>query len=668
MAILLLGFLSGCSLRGLPSEASAAAKRGVLDLSGWQFRSDGNVALNGDWDFFWEQLLDPGQVEAALKPDQERIQLPHTWNGYLVNGRQLSGFGCATFHLKVMLPSDSGLLALEIPTIRTAYKLWINGQEMGSSGTVGMDKQSSAPGYFPRVVYFHTEESAADITLQVSNFDHRSGGIWKQIWLGDAQKLTESYHRQLILDALFIGSLLFMGLYHLGLFLMRFKESGALYFALFCLMSGVRAMFVGEGTVFLLLPHLPWLTGIRIEYLCYYLSVPLIIMFFRGIYPQEFKLRYVRWIQWTGLLFALFVLCTPASLFSYTIPVYQAITLAVCLFCIRCVVETVRNKRDGALYVLTGVIVYAVTVVIDMMYLNEYIAKGNISMFGLFYCIFMISFIISLKSFRAFAAVETLSRQLRELNMGLEHRIKERTAELERSNRSLEKMNEDLGRLEKSRRHLLSNISHDLGTPMTLIQGYVEALIDKVVVAPEQQEKYLRLILTRINGLNRLITDLFQLSKLEARQIDFAMQEMGVEEFVQYYRDRYEIEVRNAGLTFSMQAHIQTSAAAGQKYAVYIDIDRIDQVLTNIIYNAIKHTPAGGSIALQILVDRASLVMKVQDNGSGIDPDELSLHLRPLLQKGQVPQFRRRRQRAWARYRQGNRRIPRRTHLGGKQA
>ncbi|WP_425436338.1 sensor histidine kinase [Paenibacillus rigui] len=102
------------------------------------------------------------------------------------------------------------------------------------------------------------------------------------------------------------------------------------------------------------------------------------------------------------------------------------------------------------------------------------------------------------------------------------------------------------------------------------------------------------------------------------------MQEMTIDDFVQYYRDRYELEVRNAGLSFSLQAYLHAVPELRQSgHVIYIDIDRIDQVLTNIIYNAIKHTPAGGAIVLQILTDSSSLVMKVQDNGSGIDPDDL---------------------------------------------
>lgn len=621
-AILLL---SGCSKEMTSQRAIPQAEEGVLDLRSWEFDKDGSVTLNGNWDFYWNQLLDPAQ--AALSGEEgtvpDRLQLPSPWNGHLVNGELLSGGGFATFHLKLLTKPTDHILAIELPSIRTAYKLWINGEEVATEGKVGMNPESSRPGYKPQVVYFKSPGTTIHVVLQVSNYSHRVGGIWSELTLGEASQVTSDHNNQMGLDLMLIGSLLLMGMYHFGLFLIRFKERGSLYFSLFCIAVGIRAMYVGEGAALQIFPSIPWECGLRIEYYCFYLGLPLAVMFCRSLYPHEIRRAFVIGTQVMGILFSLVVTLLPPEKFTFTTQAYQIITIVVCMYVLIGIVRALLHGREGAWFALFGGVVYGFTVIVDILYYNQWIHIGDVSSFGLFFFIFMTSFIISLKSFKAFASVETLSRQLRELNMGLEHRIKERTAELQRSNRRLEKMNEDLGRLETSRRHLLSNISHDLGTPMTLIQGYVEALIDRVVVDPDQQDKYLRLILGRITGLNRLIADLFQLSKLEARQIDFAMQEMAIEDVIGYYSDRYDLEVKNAGLRFHVQAPVLAYEGRDRSGSVFIDIDRIDQVLTNIIYNAIKHTPVGGFIQLQMAIEGQALVMRVQDNGSGIDPEDL---------------------------------------------
>ncbi|WP_079911128.1 cell wall metabolism sensor histidine kinase WalK [Paenibacillus sp. 32352] len=621
-AILLL---SGCGKDETVKRLQPLAVDGVMDLRSWQFEQDGGVELNGDWDFYWRQLVDPQEAASNgyLRQVPDRLKLPAAWNGHWVNGEALSGIGYATFHLKLLTQPTDRILAVEMPSIRTAYTLWINGERLAQAGKVGVSPEEGEPGYRPQVVYFKPASTTLDIVLQVSNYDHRLGGIWNELKLGEASQITTSHNNHMGLDLMLVGSLLLMGLYHFGLFLIRFKERGSLYFSLFCLLIGIRATYVGEGAALQMFPSVSWECGLRIEYLCYYLALPLAVMFCRSLYPQEIMRFFVVGTQVIGAVFSVVVIILPPKQFTFTTQPYQVITVLVCVYVLTGIVRALLRGREGAWFALLGGIVYAITVCIDILYYNQWIHLGNISSFGLFFFIFMTSFIISLKSFKAFASVETLSRQLRELNMGLEHRIKERTAELQRSNRRLEKMNEDLGRLETSRRHLLSNISHDLGTPMTLIQGYVEALIDRVVVDPDQQEKYLRLILGRITGLNRLIADLFQLSKLEARQIDFSMQEMAIEDVIHFYSDRYDLEVKNAGLHFSVQAPIPASEERNKTGSVFIDIDRIDQVLTNIIYNAIKHTPVGGFIQLQMAIEGQALVMRVQDNGSGIDPEDL---------------------------------------------
>lgn len=92
---------------------------------------------------------------------------------------------------------------------------------------------------------------------------------------------------------------------------------------------------------------------------------------------------------------------------------------------------------------------------------------------------------------------------------------------MEYSNKELEKAFTDLSRMELSRKRLFANISHDLRTPLTLIQGYAEAIQDGVVSSKEYQHKYLKLIQNKIIGLTRLTDELFELSQLESRNKKF---------------------------------------------------------------------------------------------------------------------------------------------------
>lgn len=212
------------------------------------------------------------------------------------------------------------------------------------------------------------------------------------------------------------------------------------------------------------------------------------------------------------------------------------------------------------------------------------------------------------------------------------------------------KVEEDLLRIEKSRRHLLTNISHELRTPITSIQGYLEAMLDGVVAEPLRQWKYLKIIHSRVLALNRLIQDLFQLTQLESRQIAFNLYQIPVNNLLEHIYEKYEVDVKNAGLNFAFE----NQALCESSVRVAVDPDRIEQVFANLIFNAIKHTPPGGSIAIgyEITADatqpsaiqgnlttdvniakniiseeqtRQNVLIKIKDTGSGIPQEDLPL-------------------------------------------
>ncbi|UUZ82328.1 hypothetical protein LJK88_49425 [Paenibacillus sp. P26] len=623
LLLVLAAVISGCQIRGtVSSEDDPRAVDGVLDLRGYAFGQKDIVTLNGMWDFYWRWPLTPGK----LQPIPRRAFIcpyPNPGTRCSRGCRTIPAAGYATYHLRILLDKQTPELAVKMPTIRTAYRMWVNDMPVAAVGVVGTSPEVSVPQYAPKLIPLETEgDETVDFTLQISNYDHRLGGMWTPLLLGTEEQMERQNRNMLAVDLLVTGSLISMGLHHIGLFVLRRKEKGSLYFAVFCLLLGVRALFVKESAIYSFVQDFPWLPALRIEYSRFFLAVPAVVMFVQSLYPAEVHRLPVRIVQGLAPLFEVLLFVLPAPYFTYEAPAYQMITILAAGYLIFCLWRALLRRREGTLFAAIGSGVYAATIILDILYYNELIRFGEVSSYGLLICVFMTSFILSSKSAKAFMAVETLSRQMRELNQNLEHKIRERTAELERTNTSLERMNEDLARLETSRRHLLSNISHDLGTPMTLIQGYVEAPLDGVVTRPEQQQKYLKLIYNRTTGLNRLISDLFQLSKLEARRLNFDIQPMTTDEFIRYFGDLYEVEVSNAGcaLRKSPPRSLPKDVPPG---IVRIDVDRIDQVLTNIIFNAVKHTPQGGLIQLYMIVDEHSLVVQVQDNGSGIDPEDL---------------------------------------------
>jgi signal transduction histidine kinase len=227
--------------------------------------------------------------------------------------------------------------------------------------------------------------------------------------------------------------------------------------------------------------------------------------------------------------------------------------------------------------------------------------------------------------------VQLLNERLQELNRGLEAGIAERMNELRQTNEHLAQQAAEIARIDGARRQLLSNISHELRTPMTSIRGYVEALLDNVIESPSEQRHYLRLILNKMIGLGRLISDLFELSKLESGHPDLQFRSLPARLFLERTREKYELDVVGSGLHFEWEDG--EIAALPDKTSVVLDTERIDQVLTNLIANAVRSTPPGGTIRLKFLTQWGQrggepepvreLVVQVEDTGAGIDEGDL---------------------------------------------
>jgi signal transduction histidine kinase len=151
--------------------------------------------------------------------------------------------------------------------------------------------------------------------------------------------------------------------------------------------------------------------------------------------------------------------------------------------------------------------------------------------------------------------------------------------------------NDNLRHMENLRLQLIQDITHELRTPMTTVQGYLEALLDGIV---RPDEKYLRMIHNRFQTMNRLINDLFQLDKLKSNQVSFQPADLRIGEWLEDICGKYAVDASSRGI--GLQA--VSSQYAGQT-VVRADPLRIDQVLANLIYNAMRFSPEGAAIRIE---------------------------------------------------------------------
>lgn len=175
---------------------------------------------------------------------------------------------------------------------------------------------------------------------------------------------------------------------------------------------------------------------------------------------------------------------------------------------------------------------------------------------------------------------------------------------------------EQLRQADAARREMVANISHDLRTPLASLQGYLETLAMKEdSFTAEEKRKYLDLAMRQSERLNRLITELFELTMLDSTGTRLNFEPFSLPELVQDVAQKFrpQAERRRMTLELDMPANAPFVRA---------DIGLIERVLENLIENAIKYTPEGGKVSLSLLPGAGWIEARVADNGPGIPESE----------------------------------------------
>lgn len=176
-------------------------------------------------------------------------------------------------------------------------------------------------------------------------------------------------------------------------------------------------------------------------------------------------------------------------------------------------------------------------------------------------------------------------------------------------------MARDLDRLETMRREFVANVSHELRSPLTSIQGFLVGILDGTV-PEEEAEKYLGIVLDESRRLAKLITTLLDMSRIESGQTPLKKTSFDINEMIARVLVRQEAQISARDIDVDLQFAIDPCA-------VFADSDRIEQVLVNLIDNAIKFTGDNGKITVSTRKGKDGIHIAVQDNGPGIPKEDL---------------------------------------------
>ncbi|WP_079509601.1 ATP-binding protein [Mesobacillus jeotgali] len=171
-------------------------------------------------------------------------------------------------------------------------------------------------------------------------------------------------------------------------------------------------------------------------------------------------------------------------------------------------------------------------------------------------------------------------------------------------------------KLDKMREDFIANVSHELRTPISMMQGYSEAIVDDIAQTDEEKKEMARVIYDESLRMGRLVNELLDLARMEAGHILLNVESVELEQYVNRVIRKFHGLAKEKGIDLSMQLDTE-------ERDFRFDPDRIEQVLTNLIDNAIRHVPDSAQVEIKVRTDERGLYIEVSDQGPGIPEEDL---------------------------------------------
>ena len=474
--------VAGCQ----QASHSPEAQSGSIDVSSWDFEGPDILQLNGEWLFYWDQLLSPQTLASAT--NEQLISVPGMWNDHPhpKDPTQVVGpLGNATYVLQVKgLSKDTPQLAIQVPPVATAYELfWF--QDGGPLPAEPLMRRGivhpthPVPQWTPDVVTLPKTQGDAVLMLRMSNQHFGQGGFFYPfVSLHENKKLRLDFDRLAFLSIGTIGVILMMALYHFGLFAVRREDVASLIFAGFCLSMATQAMAYRHWVTLLVFTELElWCFELELALmsLTTFIALPLFVSFLTNLFPEEFPRWFQRatWAICIALMTAYPLLDHEANITR----VYGVLSSIEGLFLLIYLIRAIQAKREGAQLVLAGFLMLFISTTLDMLITQQVIRVSLVlTPLGLLGFIFAQSMILSKRFSSAYQRAEHLS-------LHLQSEVKKRTSELElktleaveasqqavQARSALESAHYQLQQLDRQKTSFFQNVSHELRTPLTLL-------------------------------------------------------------------------------------------------------------------------------------------------------------------------------------------------------
>lgn len=561
-------------------------ENGLIDLSDWDFNKYGNVKLNGDWEFYPNELLSPENFEGKSLPQALYIKVPNRWLSEKTHGI-ISDKGVGTYRLRAKINDSIYMYGLKTINIRSSFKIFVNGKEVGKRGKPAASLED---GYIanvvPTVVFFPSEKDVLDIIIQVANLDYYNGGIIQSIYLGSKEKILDYHFSTNILETMGISFTLLSGIYYLGIYIKRRQDRRFIYLSIVCIAYSFITATGNEKIFNKLFAFLPFMFILKLKIAIICLSIIFASLFVREMSKDFIPDNFMKAIAAIMAINIVLILATPIRFISFFENLIGTLdTLIYILIAILTFRAIIRKKygslnRKSAIFLLGGIILIIFSFISSFLYfysvINSYVGPLLLLTFLLF----------------GIAAMFT------------EHYTK--------AYEELEAMSHKLIEADKIKDEFLINTSHEFKTPLHGIINIAQAILDQRENShTKKQEENLTYIISIATRLSSLVNDIIDFQSLQNKSLRLNKRIFDINGTVQVVIDILK------HMRKGEEIKLINSIPEGTYY-IYSDENRFSQILVNLISNSLKYTEIG-RVEIKANAMDHYICISIEDTGIGID-------------------------------------------------
>lgn len=588
--LLLFSLLEATENKG---TAPAPAHNGMLDLSAWDFHDNQVVPLDGMWQFYWNRLLEPG-IEQEMAP--ELMQVPGFWRQLEKDG-DFRYKGAATYRLQVKVKPSSLVYGLRVSNIRMASEIYVNGQKVGGSGVPALSQREYAYLNKPYNVYFPVQGDTAEILIYAANYENSQGGIPYPIYFGSAQGIQTSNTNSSILNLSLIVSLLMLGCYQLGIYIIRREEKGLLYFGLSCI--AIAWSFASNGDRMIVEHiHMPTELYYKIQAVSLYFSFITMVMFIKHMCKGLISRRFTGIVSSIMWAYIAFVLAAPFQWYSDLNILASTVQLGAYLIILGVLLHAYRKGRYGeftkkslGLFIL-ALLCYFVGLIDFALYLSSLVMDFKFGYYAMLSFCFLSSFIMSYRFSEAYNTIENMAAKLRQAD--------------------------------RQKDEFLLQTSHEFQTPLHGIINLSQNMLETGEELNASHLQNLSLIRDTSRRLSSLVHDILDMEKIKRNELTTHPSAVDVRMTVSLVFDLFRNVI--AGKNIRLVNAIPVGLPP-----VYADENRLKQVIHNLVGNAAKFTQEG-SITISAEAKDDRVVILVEDTGVGIASSQWEKVFQPFEQ------------------------------------